>query len=56
MINNVTKKECIDALEYFWNSEDVDNMTTDRSFYLKILLNKVSQSVKMNHILKWRSK
>ena len=41
-MKTITKKECREALEYFWNCEDVDNMTTDRSFYLKILLNKVS--------------
>ena len=55
-MKTITKKECREALEYFWNCEDVDNMTTDRSFYLKILLNKVSQLYKMNHLLKWEDK
>ena len=43
MINNVTKKECIDALEYFWQCVDLDD-EGDRIYYTKILLKKVANS------------
>jgi hypothetical protein len=41
MINNVTKKECIDALDYFWQCVDLDD-EGDRIHYTKILLKKVA--------------
>ena len=33
------ENEILDALDYFWQCEDVENMTTDRRHYLKIVLN-----------------
>ena len=33
--------------------EDVENMTTDRRHYLKIVLNNVSKKYKLNHIYKF---
>ena len=41
MLNEVTKKECKDALEYFWQVEDLEN-ERDRTYYLKILMKKVA--------------
>ena len=40
-VNKVTKKECLDALEYFWQCEDLED-SSDRIHYTKILLKKIA--------------
>ena len=47
------ENEILDALDYFWQCEDVEIMTTDRRHYLKIVLNNVSKKYKLNHIYKF---
>ena len=42
MPNKVTKKECIDAIEYLFVQGFVDEMTTDKKYYTNILLKKVA--------------
>ena len=46
MINKVTKDECLDAIEYFWQTADLD-ARVDRIHYLKILMKKVANSYKI---------
>tara|TARA_R100001594_G_scaffold35822_2_gene65405 strand:- start:1947 stop:2102 length:156 start_codon:yes stop_codon:yes gene_type:complete len=43
MLNKVTKKECEDAIDYFWGSVDLDD-SGDRIYYTKILLKKVANN------------
>lgn len=45
-MNKVTKKECIDALEYFWECVDLDD-ESDKTHYTKILLKKVANNYKI---------
>ena len=40
-INKVSKKECLDALDYFWQVVDLSE-DSDRIHYTKILLKKVA--------------
>ena len=40
MLNKVTKKDCIDAIEYLW--DNVEKMTSDKRYYTEILLKKVA--------------
>ncbi len=40
-INKVSKKECLEALEYFWQVVDLSE-DSDRIHYTKILLKKVA--------------
>ena len=47
------KEKCLDALDYFWSCEDIENMTTDRKHYLKIVLNKIAKDYKINNIYKF---
>ena len=47
MINKVTKDECLDAIEYFWQVEDLEDSQRDRIYYLKILMKKVANSYKI---------
>ena len=47
----VSKKECMDAIEYLFVEGFVDEMTTDKKHYTKILLEKVAHSYKME--LNW---
>jgi hypothetical protein len=42
MINKVNKKECLDALEYFWQCVDLEEDYSDKIHYTKILLKKVA--------------
>ena len=51
MINNVTKEECLDAIEYLFVQGFVDEMTTDKKWATKILLNKVANDYKIK--LNW---
>jgi hypothetical protein len=41
-MNNVTKKQCLEAIDYLWTEGFVDDMTTDKRHYTTILLKKVA--------------
>jgi hypothetical protein len=45
-INKVSERECLDALEYFWQTMDLDG-NTDKELYMKILLKKVANDLKI---------
>ena len=47
----VSKKECIEAIEYLFVEGFIDEMTTDKKHYTKILLEKVAHSYKIK--LNW---
>ena len=42
MINKVTKKECMDAIEYLWQMGYTQEMHGDKKYYTEILLKKVA--------------
>tara|TARA_Y100001963_G_C6626306_1_gene374142 strand:- start:493 stop:669 length:177 start_codon:yes stop_codon:yes gene_type:complete len=42
-LNQVTEQECIDAIDYFWQTMDLDE-NIDKVFYTKILLKKVANN------------
>ena len=42
MLNRVTKKECLDALEYLWTMGYTEEMTSDKKYYTEILCKKVA--------------
>ena len=42
MKNKVTKKECMDAINYLWTSGKTLEMTSDNKLYTEILLKKVA--------------
>ena len=42
MLNKVTKKECMEAIEYLFVNGFVDEMTSDKKHYTTILLKKVA--------------
>ena len=50
-LNKVTKKEAIDAMEYFFVEGFIDELTSDKKHYTKILLNKVANDYKIK--LNW---
>tara|TARA_R100000808_G_scaffold5051_8_gene15650 strand:+ start:2719 stop:2892 length:174 start_codon:yes stop_codon:yes gene_type:complete len=50
-INKVSKKEVIDAIEYFFKEGFIDELTSDKYYYTKILLNKVANDYKIK--LNW---
>jgi len=41
-LNKVTKKECIEAIDYLHREGFVEEMGTDKKFYTEILLRKVA--------------
>lgn len=47
MINKVSKKECIDAIEYLWKMGMTQKMTSDKQHYTEILLKKVANIYKI---------
>jgi len=47
MKNKVTKKECMDAIDYFWNAGCIESMYGDKLHYIKILLKKVANIYKI---------
>ena len=47
----VTKKECLEAMEYFFVEGFIDELTSDKYYYTKILLNKVANDYKIK--LNW---
>ena len=46
-INKVTKKECIEAIEYLFCQGFIDEMTHDKKYYTKILLKQVANDLKI---------
>jgi len=44
MTNKVTKKECLDAIDYFWTEGFSFNLNSDQRYYCDILLKKVANS------------
>jgi len=44
MLNKVTKKECMDAIDYLWTKGYTQEMTSDKKYYTEILLKKVANS------------
>ena len=49
--NKVTKKECMEAIDYLFVEGFIDEMTTDKKHYTRILLNKVANDYKIQ--LNW---
>ena len=41
-LNKVTKKECMEAIDYLHREGFVEEMGTDKKFYTEILLRKVA--------------
>ena len=46
MLNEVSKKECMDAIDYLFVGGFVDEMTSDKKYYTTILLKKVANVYK----------
>lgn len=42
MLNKVTKKECMDAIEFLFTMGHTLEMTSDKKYYTEILLKKVA--------------
>ena len=51
MINKVSKKVLMDAIQYFFVQGFIDQMNSDERYYLKALLNKVANNYKIK--LEW---
>jgi len=45
MINKVTKEECMEALNYFHAEGFVEELTSDKKYYVNILLKKVANNL-----------
>jgi hypothetical protein len=41
-INKVSKKDCLDAIEYLFTMGYTEEMTSDKRYYTEILLKKVA--------------
>lgn len=51
MLNKVSKKECLDAIHYFYAMGMIDNgMRSDERYYCEILMNKVANDYKIKLI------
>jgi hypothetical protein len=48
MINKVTKEECMDAIEYLHVQGFVEEMSSDKRYYVEILLKKVANNYNLN--------
>ncbi len=46
-INKVTKNECMEAIEYLHVNGFVEEMTSDKRYYVEILLKKVANDYKL---------
>ena len=42
MLNKVSKKDVIDAIEYFWKMGYITEMSGDKKYYTMVLLKKVA--------------
>ena len=54
MINKVNKKDVIEAMEYFFVEGFIDELTTDKKYYTKILLNNAANQYGIK--LEWEGK
>ena len=54
MLNNVTKEECMDAIEYLFTEGFVDEMGSDKRHYTTSLLKKVANDYGIE--LAWEEK
>ena len=50
-MNKVTKKQCMEAIQYFFEMGIVDELTSDKRHYTKILLDKVADDYNIK--LQW---
>ena len=50
-INKVSRKDCIEAIEFLFVQGYVDEMTSDKKYYVSKLLNKVANDYKIK--LEW---
>ena len=48
--NRTTKEECMEAIEYLFVEGFIEEMTSDKKHYTKILLKKVASIYKLNLI------
>ena len=53
MLNIVTKKECMDAIEYLFEEGFIEDMWSDARYYTRILLNKVANDYNIK--LEWKN-
>ena len=55
MLNKVTKKQCLDAIEYLWGMGYTLEMTSDKKYYTEILLKKVANlyNIKLGEGSEW---
>jgi hypothetical protein len=44
MINQVTKDECIEAINYLWGTGATMQMSSDQQYYTEILLKRVANA------------
>ena len=51
MSSKVTKKECMDAIDYFFVEGFIEELGTDKKYYTRILLNKVASDYNIK--LQW---
>ena len=54
MINKVTKKDVMRAMEYFFVEGFIDELTIDKKYYTKILLNNAANQYGIK--LEWEEK
>ena len=47
-VNKVTKAECMEAINYLHVNGFVEEMTTDKKYYVEILLKKVANDYNLN--------
>lgn len=47
-LNEVTKKEVMEAIEYLHVQGFVEEMTSDKKYYVEILLKKIANDYKIN--------
>jgi hypothetical protein len=46
-MKKVTKKDVMDAIEYFWQAGYIEELTSDKRYYTKILLDCCAAKYKM---------
>ena len=44
-MEKATKKQCIEALEYFYSYGFINELTTDKKYYVEILITKVAETL-----------
>ena len=48
MSDKTTKKECMDAIDYFFMEGFIEELGTDKKYYTTILLKKVANDYNIN--------